>query len=103
MVVYKDLEVHFIESKVEACEKDKFKRKVSKAMIKRISDKFQGGVFQYRMNESVEFVIQQIVEWDKSKRDKLFESYITGSEQDEVLTPNFEKEQNNPTCTCRVF
>lgn len=70
LAVYSNLNVHFIESKVEICEKDKFKRKVSKAMIKKISDKFSGGIFQYRLNQSVEAIIQEIIEWDKSKRGK---------------------------------
>ena len=48
-------------------------------MIKKVSDKFGGGIFQYRLNQSVETIIQQIIEWDKSKRVKKLEGYITNS------------------------
>lgn len=41
--------------------KDSLKRKVTRVMLHRISDKFNGGIFQYNQNNSVETIIQDIL------------------------------------------
>lgn len=61
------MDIHIIESKIEIVEKDPIKRKVSTTMLRKIIDKYNGGIFQYRQNTSVETIIQEIIEW-KNKR-----------------------------------
>jgi hypothetical protein len=65
----KTLALHLIESKVETVEKDALKRKVSKRMLRKIADQFQGGVFQYRQNQSVEPIIQEVLEWKQNGKE----------------------------------
>lgn len=61
------MDIHIIESKIEIVEKDPIKRKVSINMLRKIIDKYNGGIFQYRQSASVETIIQEIIEW-KNKR-----------------------------------
>lgn len=54
-----------IESKIEIVEKDPLKRKVSSKMLQDLVRRSKGAIFQYRMDRSVEGIIQQILEWKK--------------------------------------
>lgn len=63
--LYGKVQVHLIESKVELVQKDPLKRKVSQKLINKFMRKFRGGIFQYKMSESVENIVEQVIEWKK--------------------------------------
>ena len=63
--LYDKIQLHVIESKIEIVEKDPLKRKVSSKMLQDLVRRSKGAIFQYRMDRSVEGIIQQILEWKK--------------------------------------